>query len=155
MNIEILEQEQARRTELLTAMARDVFDDLDPGYIGARVPHMVDPMLVMASDELGPLGFKLGYRDSANFYSWLGGVHPRARRQGLATELMRAQHAHVHSMGYRNITTRTRASNRTMIILNRKCGFEIVGFEINDAGFAVVNQRKGLDVEANAGKQMS
>ena len=41
-----------------------------------------------------------------------------------------------------------------MIILNLKCGFEIVGFEINDAGFAVVNQRKGLDVQANGRNRM-
>ncbi len=55
---------------------------------------------------------------------------------------MHAQHDHVRSLGYRSILTRTRATNRPMIILNLKCGFEIVGFEINGTGFAVVNQRK-------------
>lgn len=144
MNIEILEHEQAARPELLVEMASQVFEDFDPAYIENRFFHMVGPVLLVARDKFGPAGFKIGYRDHDSFYSWLGGVHPRARRQGLASRLMQAQHEHVCALGYQYVITRTRASNRSMIILNLKYGFEIVGFEINAAGFAVVNQRKRL-----------
>ena len=144
MKIEILEQEQAANLELLVAMANQVFEGFDPTYIEDRLPYMVQPVLLVARDETGPVGFKLGYRDQDRFYSWLGGIASRARRQGLATRLMLAQHEHVRALGYQSITTRTRAANRPMIILNLKCGFEIVGFEINGAGCAVVNQRKHL-----------
>lgn len=144
MNIEILDQEPATRLELLLPLATDVFDDFESVYVKDRLPHIVDPVLVIARDEHGPAGFKLGYRQDSAFYSWIGGVHPRARRQGLARRLMQAQHDHVSSLGYRSIVTRTRATNRPMIILNLKSGFEIVGFEINGAGFAVVIQRKSI-----------
>lgn len=144
MKIEILEQEQAVNLELLVEMANQIFEDFDPAYIENRLPHMVQPVLLVARDEAGPIGFKLGYREMDSFYSWLGGIDPRARRQGLGSRLMHAQHEHLRALGYQSITTRTRAANRPMIILNLKCGFEIVGFEINGAGFAVVNQRKHL-----------
>ena len=144
MKTEILIQQDATRLELLLPLAADVFDDFEPAYIEERLPYIVEPVLVIARDEHGPAGFKLGYRQDTSFYSWLGGTHPRARRQGIAAYLMKAQHDHVGGLGYRSIVTRTRASNRSMVILNLKSGFEIVGFEINAAGFAVVNQRKSL-----------
>lgn len=144
MKIEILESDRAIRPELLRSLAGRIFDDFDPAYIEARLPQMIQPVLLVARDEAGPVGFKLGYRDQDSFYSWLGGVDPRARRQGLASRLMQAQHEHVRTLGYRYVTTRTRAANRPMIVLNLKFGFEIVGFEINHAGFAVVSQRKYL-----------
>ena len=144
MKIEILEGDPANNPELLTSIATRIFDDFDPAYIETRLPQMVGPVLLVARDATGPVAFKLGYREHDSFYSWLGGVDPRARRQGLASRLMRAQHDHVRTLGYRSVTTRTRAANRPMIILNLKFGFEIVGFEINGHGFAVVNQRKRL-----------
>ncbi|MGB0514854.1 MAG: GNAT family N-acetyltransferase, partial [Wenzhouxiangellaceae bacterium] len=70
--------------------------------------------------------------------------HPRARRQGFGARLMQVQHEHVRQLGYLSVTTRTRAANRAMLILNLKNGFEIVGFEVDGAGFTVVSQRKSL-----------
>lgn len=144
MQINILEQDDARCTEPLVALACEVFHPFDPAYIEDRLSHIADPFLVLAEDEHGWAGFKLGYRRGSAFYSWLGGVHPRARRRGLGERLMRIQHEHVRKSGYQCVTTRTRATNRGMLILNLKCGFEIVGFETDQAGFAVVSQRKSL-----------
>lgn len=58
---------------------------------------------------------------------------------------MLAQHDHVRIFDFKHVLTRTPASNRPMTILNLECGFEIVGFWVNGAGLAVVNQRKFLD----------
>lgn len=144
MQITILERDDARRIEPLVVLACEVFHPFDPAYLEDRLPNIADPVLVIAHDEQGWAGFKLGYRRGDAFYSWLGGVHPRARRQGLGFRLIQIQHEHVRQLGYRSVTTRTRTENRAMLILNLQCGFEIVGFEIDGAGFAVVSQRKSL-----------
>jgi GNAT superfamily N-acetyltransferase len=145
MKIETFEQDAARQYEPLVALATEVFEGLRANYIEERLPHVLDPLLVVASDRQGWAGFKLGYRRGSTFYSWLGGVHPRARRQGLGYRLMAAQHEHVRQLGYTRIATRMRAANRAMLILNLKCGYEITGFEVDRAGFSVVSQQKVLE----------
>jgi hypothetical protein len=74
------------------------------------------------------VGFKLGYvRDQAQFYSWLGGVLPEYRGLGLASELMRQQHAWCREQKFNKIRTHTTNKFPQMISLNLKHGFEIVG----------------------------
>ena len=80
-----------------------------------------------------PVGFKLGYESAAKvFYSWLGGVLPDWRRQGVAQELLRIQHQSVQALGYKKITTKSRNQFPAMLILNIKNGFHIVGTEFRD-----------------------
>jgi predicted GNAT superfamily acetyltransferase len=81
--------------------------------------------MVAARDDSGGLvGFKLGCRQGGMlFYSWLGGVHPEARRRGLAQRLMAAQQRWARSKGHAQIETPTRAANRTMTITNLKGRF--------------------------------
>ena len=76
----------------LVALYGAVFEDFDPAYVLDRLPGMKDPMLWIAEDAAGWVGFKLGYRRGSTLYSWLGGVHPRARGQGVASALMMRQH---------------------------------------------------------------
>jgi GNAT superfamily N-acetyltransferase len=71
-------------------------------------------------------------------------VHPDARRQGVAGELMRRQHEWAQSQGYTEIETQTRAINNAMIILNLKSGFHICGFGLDTLGRQIVIQRKHL-----------
>jgi len=144
VEIRILEHDEARLAVPLVELAREVFDQFDPASIEDRLPRVADPLLIVAQDDRGWAGFKLGYRRGSAFYSWLGGIHPRARRQGLARRMMQIQHEHIRKLGYRSVTTRTRAGNQAMLILNLKCGFEIVGFEVDAAGYSVVSQRKLL-----------
>jgi GNAT superfamily N-acetyltransferase len=150
--IEIVEGEAvlALGREVL-ALCQAVFDELSEGYLLDRLPLLDGRALVAARDEAGRLvGFKLGYRRGGQlFYSWLGGVHPEARRRGLARRLMAAQHQWARSRGYAQIETRTRAVNRVMLIANLKGGFCITGFEVDRAGHAVVTQR--VDLSSAAG----
>jgi len=138
--------EEARRTGELLDACRAVFEEFPPLYLTDRLPRIADPALVAARFADGSLaGFKLGYRRGASlFYSWLGGVHPRARRQGVARELTIRQHELARQQGYEFIETRTRAQNVAMLILNLQAGFRICGFEANQAGHAVVSFRKPL-----------
>nr|WP_294810352.1 GNAT family N-acetyltransferase [uncultured Sphingomonas sp.] len=129
----------------LLALCKAVFADFDSAYLLDRLPRIADPDLWLAIEGSEWAGFKLGYRrGDALLYSWLGGVHPRLRGQGVASELMERQHAHAAAVGYRFVETRTRAANNPMILLNLRHGFHITGFEVDARGIPVVIQRKAL-----------
>jgi GNAT superfamily N-acetyltransferase len=131
----------------LLALSQAVFNEFSGGYLMDRLPLIDGPAASIARDPTTKqlLGFKLGYRRGAGmFYSWLGGVHPDARRQGIAQKLMLEQHGWAARQGYKNIETRTRASNAAMIVLNLKAGFTIAGYENDRSGIGVVTQRKAL-----------
>ena len=129
----------------LLRLYRAVFEQIDDAYLLSRLPGMADPMLWIAEDAEGWAGFKLGYRRGATLlYSWLGGVHPRARGQGIASALMVRQHAAALAEGYTHVETRTRAANNPMMIANLRHGFHICGHEIDVRGIPVVTLRKTL-----------
>ncbi len=129
----------------LLALCKAVFAEFDSAYLLNRLPRIADPDLWLAIEGGEWAGFKLGYRrGDALLYSWLGGVHPRLRGQGVASELMERQHAHAAAVGYRFVETRTRAANNPMILLNLRHGFHITGFEVDVRGIPVVIQRKAL-----------
>jgi ribosomal protein S18 acetylase RimI-like enzyme len=146
LQYEVLTGDDARRGEELSALCRVAFDGFDPNYLTDRLPHIVDPLLNAARFADGSMaGFKLGYRRGGTlFYSWLGGVHPNCRRQGIARELSLRQHGLARSRGYEFIETRTRAGNAAMLILNISLGFRICGFETDRGGQEIVTFRKKL-----------
>jgi GNAT superfamily N-acetyltransferase len=130
---------------MLLALCNAAFGTFDEAYLRARLPHMVDPDLWLAEAEGRPVAFKLGYRRGAELlYSWLGGVAPEARRQGVAAALMVRQHEHARATGYRMVETRTRATNNPMLLLNLSHGFQVCGYELDARGIAIVLQRKLL-----------
>jgi GNAT superfamily N-acetyltransferase len=129
----------------LLALCRSVFPDFSDAYLSDRLPKLDAPMLWLAIEAGRWQGFKLGYRrGDALLYSWLGGVTPAPRGQGVASELMRLQHAQAVAEGYRFVETRTRAANNPMILLNLRHGFHVTGFETDGQGIPVVIQRKTL-----------
>ncbi len=130
----------------LLALCEAAFDSFDPRYLLDRLADLDSPAATLARDDNGRLvGFKLGYRRSPElFYSWLGGVHPDARRQGIAARLMAAQHDWARDAGYAAVETRTRAVNNAMIILNLQSGFHVAGFEVDGGSRPVVTLRRAL-----------
>jgi len=111
----------------LVPLARAVFGD-DFSTLPADAAEKPGLMLLLAWEGDDLLGFKMGYRRSdAHFYSWLGGVHPGARGQGVARRLMTAQHDWLASQGYTHVTTETYNRYREMLLLNITSGFDIVG----------------------------
>lgn len=81
------------------------------------------------------LGYKIGYaRKKAHYYSWLGGIDPAARKQGLGSRLMQAQHNWCQQQGYRTIRTHTKNKWREMLILNLRHGFDIIGTLTDELG---------------------
>ncbi len=136
----------ARSPDELLELCRVAFEEFAPDYLTSRLAHVAAPALVTARFANGALaGFKLGYRRGPSlFYSWLGGVHPDARRQGVAADLMRRQHAWAQSQGYTEIETQTRATNNAMIILNLRSGFRICGYRLDHMSREIVMQLKQL-----------
>lgn len=132
---------------MLADLCDRIFESFDPDYLARRLPTLVDPVLhVSHGDDGAVLGFKIGYRRGPGLlYSWLGGVVPEARGQGIAARLMQAQHEWAAAQGYHSVETRTRASNNRMIIVNLKAGFHIAGVESDEAGHLVVIQRRRLN----------
>ena len=94
-----------------------------------RLETAADLLVLLAKNEdQQVVGFKIGYRqDSATWYSWLGGVLPEHRGQSVAGLLMQHQHDWVKRSHYRWIQTKTMNRWRSMLILNLKYGFDIIG----------------------------
>ncbi len=94
MEFTIITGESARDTTEVLPLCMAIFEEFSPAYLIERIQRVNEPVLVGARRPNGSLvGFKLGYcRRPQLHYSWLGGVHPEARRQGLARKLMIHQH---------------------------------------------------------------
>ena len=90
---------------------------------------------VVAEKERQVVGFKVGYgydERPDHFYSWLGGVHPAYRCQGIGGELMRQQHDYCRHTGFRTIRTKTTNQWRSMLLLNIRHGFHVMGTYLDD-----------------------
>lgn len=95
-----------------------------------------------------PAGFKLGYAlDKDNFYSWLGGVLPEYRRDGVAQALLEAQETWAKKEGYKSISVKTRNSFPAMLMMLVKNGYQVI--ELEKKGEVVDYRlvlRKGLNI---------
>jgi GNAT superfamily N-acetyltransferase len=99
--------------------------------------------LVLATENEQVIGCKLGYeRKPGHFYSWLGGVHPDFRGHGIASELMRQQHDWCRQNNYHTIRTQTYNQWRSMLILNLRFGFDIIGTVQGKYGLTLVLEKK-------------
>lgn len=117
------------RTELL----------IDLSYHHNRTPLLT----LLAIDNEAVVGCKLGYeRQPGHFYSWLGCVDPAHRGEGIATELMRQQHDWCRQQGYQSIRTQTYNQWRSMLLLNIRSGFDIVGTVQGTRGLTIVMEKK-------------
>ncbi len=78
-----------------------------------------------------PAGFKLGYAlGETAFCSWLGGVLPEFRRDGVAQGLLAAQEKWAMEQGYRTLTVKTRNKFRGMLMLLVKNGYQLIEVEL-------------------------
>lgn len=85
-------------------------------------------LILIAEIEENPVGFKVGFEEKPDhFYSWIGGVISKFRGQGIAKNLMESQHTWLKNFGYKTVTTHTENQFKSMLILNLKFGFDVVG----------------------------
>ncbi|RMF09780.1 MAG: GNAT family N-acetyltransferase [Candidatus Neomarinimicrobiota bacterium] len=82
-------------------------------------------LILTAHRQQAVVGVKIGYEryQDGSFYSWLGGVVPEARRQGVASALLREQESWAWQAGYRCIRVKTRPVFPGMIALLHRHGY--------------------------------
>ncbi len=87
-------------------------------------------LILVAEDSGHILGFKIGYEvDSETFYSWFGGVSPKARNMGLAQKLLDVQEQWVIEQGYQRLTVKSRNQFPAMLRLLLRNHYLIEQFE--------------------------
>ena len=78
------------KTDIQTILSlyTDIFQDADSEFFINRIQTKDDHLSILAFSNEKPVGFKIGYRyDLSTFYSWIGGVLPTYRQQGIATAM--------------------------------------------------------------------
>ncbi|MHA7129924.1 GNAT family N-acetyltransferase [Algoriphagus namhaensis] len=85
--------------------------------------------LALVAEKDGELlGFKVGYQSDnpETFYSWMGGVRPEFRNQGLAEALADHQEKWAKENGFNSVFFKTRNRFPAMIAFGLKRGFKII-----------------------------
>ena len=114
--------------QLLEALQAQIFQENFPGRLTEEAQNKNNLLSLVAFDGEKPVACKVGYElHPGVFYSWLGGVIPDYRRQGLARKLMQEQHRLLKEMDYKVVRTNGRNHLNQMIILNLQEGFQIIG----------------------------
>ncbi|MBH0156995.1 GNAT family N-acetyltransferase [Fictibacillus sp. 5RED26] len=101
--------------------------------------------IVTAIHHSKVVGYKMGYEiDHNTYYSWLGGVDPVYRGQGVASNLMKQQHEYLKMKGYSVVRTKTMNKWRNMLLLNIKNGFDVMETYTNKNGLHKIVLEKKL-----------
>jgi len=99
-----------------------------------RRMHPGFSLIFLALDAEKPVGFKVGYAlNNKVFYSWMGGVIPEYRKQGIASILAEKQQEIVRKEGFEILRIKTRNKHRAMLQLLLKDGFFITSVEMQTA----------------------
>ena len=115
----------------LIALTRMFFEQKPDKQYFDRLQHVNKPFIIFAKFDDTLIGCKIGYQTSHDsFYSWIGGVHPDFRRQGIAQNMMQLQIDWCIKNEIRVIRTKALIKNSTMYCLNFKNGFRVIGNEI-------------------------
>ena len=87
-------------------------------------------LILVAKHQAKPIGFKIGYELNAKtFYSWMGGVLPNFRKQGIAKSLAQRQETWAVANGYSHIRMKTRNYLKPMLHFALANHFYITGVE--------------------------
>lgn len=123
-----------------------IFSDADTLFFKQRISEHKDlyAVLVFNQDEL--IGFKIGYPyNDVTFYSWIGGIHPDYRKQGIASKLAELQEVYAKTKGFEKLRTKSMNTYKPMMILNLKNGFDINKIYTNVKGQTKIVFEKNLD----------
>jgi len=89
-------------------------------------PHLI----LRANTANQAAGFKIGYEIGPGiFYSWVGGVLPDFRRQGVARALANEMEAWLRTNHYHTLHMKTHNQFQNMLLFSIGNGFQITGVE--------------------------
>jgi GNAT superfamily N-acetyltransferase len=135
------------------ALHTSVFPETPAAAVRDRL--LARPRFLFQLAWLGPdlAGYKVGFEEAPErFHSWLGAVAPALRRQGVASALMRAQHAWCRAHGYRNVTTNTTNRWPDMLVLDIRHGFAVIGTYTDAHGDTKILLAKALEPAGSRGE---
>jgi ribosomal protein S18 acetylase RimI-like enzyme len=91
-------------------------------------------ILLLAEENGEPVGCKIAYNRYFNgsIYSWLGGVLPQYRRQGVATLLLAELENEARKRFFLSLRFKTRNKHKAMLRFAIGRGFYVVGFEARE-----------------------
>jgi len=106
-----------------------------------------NPLVLVASLDESPVGFYLGFELKPSVYfSWLFGVLPDVRRQGIATQLMEASESWAGEHDYWSIRFECHNQHRPMLHLAISQNYDVVGIRWDpDHGSNLVIFEKALN----------
>ncbi|MFG0250366.1 MAG: GNAT family N-acetyltransferase [Phycisphaeraceae bacterium JB051] len=108
--------------------AADTFEPIPRDGLVSHLNHQHNILSCFAYDGDQLVGYKIGYQIRQYYFeSWIGGVIPSHRRQGIASRLIKLQHQWCFEHGFHYVSTMTEGNNQAMIITNLKAGFGIIG----------------------------
>ncbi len=107
----------------------------DPYEISEYEKRLKDKwhLILIAFWKGKPVGFKIGYQVEDHFYSWLGGVLPECRNNGIAKELACFQQNRIKEKGINKVKMKTRNKHKAMLQFALSDGFYISGLEKQDS----------------------
>ncbi|WKA54991.1 GNAT family N-acetyltransferase [Planococcus shixiaomingii] len=146
MDIQFLQLQSIDDAKLLAGVAtlhETIFGSSD--NLVNKIESKPELLIFLALFDSEVVGYKMGYAlDKETFYSWLGGVAPHYRTRGIASQLMEKQHHYLKQQGYKLVRTKTKNQWRSMLILNIKFGFDVMGTYLDDVGEVKIVLEKKL-----------
>ncbi|MBN8202168.1 GNAT family N-acetyltransferase [Bacillus sp. NTK034] len=122
---------------------KTIFGESD--HLVSKMKSKPQLLVLTAMDGEKVIGYKMGYAiDQGTFYSWLGGVDPDYRKDGIASMLMEKQHEYLKETGYKVVKTKTMNKWRSMLILNIKHGFDVIETYTDEKGLHKIILQKRL-----------
>jgi predicted GNAT superfamily acetyltransferase len=116
----------------LAILYTTLFKDADLEFFKQRINGQLKALYVLAYSAKILIEFKIGYPyNKHTFYSWVGGVHPKFRKQGIAKQLAKLQENYAKNKGFTKLRTKSMNQFKPMMILNLKNGFDIVNIYTN------------------------
>ena len=101
---------------------------VDEVFFERRLQLRHNALVMVAELDDNPVGFSCGYElRPSTYYSWLAGVVPDARRLGVASQLLVAEHAWAREQGYEMARYECGSRNTPMLLLAIHGGYEIIG----------------------------
>lgn len=114
---------------------KSIFEDYKLDFFIDRIHQKEDLLISLCYYQNQLVGFKIGYRYSdTTFYSWVGGVLPEQRNNGIAKQLAQLQEERVREKSYKTLRTKSMNRFKPMMILNLKNGFDVKSVYTNSIG---------------------
>ena len=105
----------------------EFYEEVPMDFYTSRLKDKI--YLALVAEKNGELlGFKVGYQSKKPhiLYSWMGGVKPEFRKNGVATALAEFQENWARKIGFKKVYFKTRNRFPAMINFGLKRGFKIV-----------------------------